>query len=137
MHKIKPLRILLLIAAFWLLINLFWGLLLGVYPRHSWQEVLCAFSGRALAAFLTGGALQCIFLCVWSVPFGVVLLYYWLKKPTLFKAFLLAALGPYLGMLFFIKYPIFIASIFWTVGCLVAFGLGRFFVNLDRPLQKL
>lgn len=144
MHKIKPPRLIRLLAAFWLLINLFWGLLLCVIAPyvwgehfHGWLHVACAFSGVALVSLLIKSWLHLIFFCLWFVPFGAFLLRYWLKKPARFKAFLLAALGPYLGLPYLIWYPILIASIFWTVGVLVAYGLIKFFIDLDRPLREL
>lgn len=144
MHKIKPLRLIGPVAAFWVLVNLFWGLLLCViapslwgWHFHGWLHMAYAFSGVALVSLLTETWLHLIFFCLWSVPFGAFLLRYWLKKRTRFKAFLLAALGPYLGLPYLILYPVFTASIFWTVGTLVAYGLIKFFINLDRPLREL
>lgn len=136
MHKIKPLHFLCLLTAFWLLMNLCRGAAALVLSSAFQTNVPAAFLGVPQFWVLVHGKLPAWLFylpcAVWAVPAGALLLYHWLRKPTPFKAFLLAGLGPYVGCLAFIDTVVFILSLFWTACWIVAGGLVDFLLR-PRP----
>lgn len=112
-----------LILLFWFLLNLSAFLFaLWVSPHLEWR-LLSYFIGLEQLYYIIYGKLPYMLLSlphyIFSIPLGALLLYVWLKKPTVFKAFLLVGLGSFVNFFAFVNYFFFIYSVIGFFICLV------------------
>lgn len=122
-HKIV--HTMFLIAIFWLLLNFSAGMMCFWYGDTDPWDYAYAFTGITQLYVL----LECRFpsvlysvpyYCI-SVPLFFLLLWYWLRKPTMFKAFFLLSVGPIWGLVFTSHIVVAYFSLWWF--CLF-FSLG-------------
>lgn len=102
--KVNCLHTVFQIAVLWLLLNFSVGMMSLWYGHTDPWDYVYAFTGISQIYVL----LKCSFpsnlysvpyYCI-SVPLFFLLLWFWLRKPTIFKAFFLLAVGPVWGFVF-------------------------------------
>lgn len=132
--KVNCLHTLFLITLLWLLLNFAAGVLTLWVGRTGLWDVVYSFSGIGQVYFLMEDSFppelySVPYYCI-SVPLFFLLLWYRLRKPTIFKAFFLLAVGPIWGLFFTIHivtayfsfwwFCLFLSlGLAWKIGCLV------------------
>lgn len=115
--KVNYLHALFLVAVLWLLLNFSAGIMTLKYGPTSLWDVVYSFSGIGQVYFLMEDSFppelySVPYYCI-SVPLFALLLWYWLRKPTIFKAFFLLAVGPIWGLFFTIHIVTAYFSFWW------------------------
>lgn len=117
MPKIKFIQYALYAILYWLLVNLCWcAFILKFEPSWNLLDILEAFIGVHQLYY----AFQNIFFAIYFICITLLFLYWWVKKPSLFKAIFLIALSPYVGLFAFSCLPVFIYAPIWLIGFTIA-----------------